>query len=66
MTIDNRDVSFRDDRFEISFAMLISLFFDKSIKTNKAVFQLELQSLERICQLFVTIVMNICTSLRFT
>ena len=66
MAVNNRGAPSRDDRLEVGLTVLISFFFDKSAEVNEAVFQLGLQSLERTCQLFVTTIVDMCTSLRFT
>ena len=65
ITVDNGCAAFRGDRFEVRLTVLMSLLINKSAEASEAVSQLGLQSLERICQLFATTVVDVCTSLRF-
>lgn len=66
IVVGNRCAALRGNRLKVCLVVFIPLFFDKLIKVSEVVPQLGLQSLERIYQLSITTVMDMCTLLRFT
>ena len=57
--------AFGGDRFEMYLTMLIPFLFDVPIETSEAILQFRRRSLQRLRELCLSTVVNVCASLNF-